>query len=84
MKMTASDFEFLKSKLVPLDTVERRAAYKAQSTSSMGYRWFLLMRVAKVKIGDGAGAPGDIELYSYLNDDHIDTALRAIVPPLES
>lgn len=37
-------------------------------------RWALL-RVSGIRIGDGIGVDGDINLYHYLNDIHIDTAL---------
>lgn len=32
-----------------------------------------------VKLGDGVGMPGDIDLYAYLDDDHITTALLKYV-----
>jgi hypothetical protein len=83
MKIKPEDLTYLRECIQPLDTPELRAAYRKQSNSDMGYRWYLLVRVARVKIGDGVGVKGDIDLYAYLNDDHIDTALRKIVPPLE-
>lgn len=82
MKMTSTDFKFLEERIKPLDTPELRMQYEVLGYNSMRYRWDLL-RATGIKIGDGAGMRGDINLYSYLNDDHIDTALRAIVPPLE-
>lgn len=42
------------------------------------FRWDLLY-MTKIRIGDGVGIEGDINLYSYLNDDHIDTALKDYV-----
>jgi uncharacterized protein (DUF1778 family) len=42
------------------------------------FRWDLLY-ASKIKIGDGKGAPGDIDLYAYMNDDQIDTALKKYV-----
>lgn len=88
MKITPQDYEYLRARLEPLDTPERRAEHYAMyknpgKNADMAYRWYLLLRVAKIKIGDGAGARGDIELYSYLDDNHIDTALRKIVKPLK-
>jgi hypothetical protein len=35
-----------------------------------------------LKIGDGKGMSGDIDLYAYMNDDHIDTALRYLAEEL--
>jgi hypothetical protein len=45
------------------------------------YRWDLLY-ASRIKIGDGIGSRGDIDLYAYMDDSHIDTALRSIVPTL--
>ena len=38
--------------------------------------------MSMLKIGDGVGVKGDVDIYAYANDDHLDTALRHIVPPL--
>jgi hypothetical protein len=89
LKITAEDLDSLKNALSPLDTPERRERYlsgdfpNAQKCRDldMRYRWDLL-NATGLKIGDGAGMPGDLNLYAYLNDDHIDSALRSIVPPL--
>ena len=51
--------------------------YKKQGLSAMRYRWDLL-HATELTIGDGIGVMGDINLYAYLNDNHIDTALRKI------
>ena len=42
------------------------------------FRWDILY-ATKIKIGDGEGQHGDINLYSYMDDSHIDTALRHIM-----
>ena len=43
-------------------------------------RWDCLY-ATKIKIGDGIGQDG-LPLYAYLNDEHIDTALRSIMKDL--
>ena len=42
------------------------------------FRWDIF-RLSNIKIGDGKGIQGDINLYSYMNDEHIDTALKHYV-----
>lgn len=42
------------------------------------FRWDLFY-ASKCKLGDGVGMQGDIDLYAYLNDTHIDTALKSVV-----
>lgn len=89
MKITKEDFEKLRAAISPLDTPQERERYllgkipRADSVKDLDkrYRWDLLYR-SGLKIGDGVGVNGDINLYAYLNDEHIDTALRSIVPPL--
>ncbi|KGK41042.1 hypothetical protein LH51_17575 [Nitrincola sp. A-D6] len=36
--------------------------------------WF-----SKIKIGNGIGTQGDINLYAYMDDSHLSTALKKIV-----
>lgn len=81
MKIKPSDFEVLKARVAPMDTPERRAFYIAENLGVKRYRWDCMWR-SKIRIGDGVGTQGDLNLYAYMNDDHIDTALRAIVPDL--
>ena len=80
MKMRPEDFLVLEARIKPLDTAERREQYRAQGLSGKRYRWDLL-RLSGLRIGDGKGAPGDLDLYAYLNDRNIDTALLRIVQP---
>ena len=47
------------------------------------YRWDLLYR-SRIKIGDGVGIQGDVNLYSYMDDNHIDSALRSFIKPLKA
>lgn len=77
MKIKREHLEFMRGKISVLDTAENRAEYVARGLSARRYAW------------DLAGAAGLIPffcstLYAYMNDAHIDTALRAIVKPLES
>lgn len=78
MKIKPDDFEKLKAAAAPYDTPELRNEYKRAGLSAKRYRWDCFYR-SKVKIGDGVGMKGDINLYAYMNDDHIDTALRSII-----
>lgn len=80
MKIRPEDYEKLRAATARLDTAENRAAYRAgrfprsELTKDVNkrYRWDLLY-------GSGLDLR---EMYSYLSDEHIDTALRRIVPPL--
>lgn len=71
MKMTTEDYEELK--LAIIDTLNQnpnmRAEYVKRGLSSMRYRWDVLW-LSGVKI---------TKYYTYLNDDHIDTALRRML-----
>lgn len=89
LKIKPEDLQKLKSAIAPLDTSHRRELYRsgrfpraeAVRDLNMRYRWDLL-NASGLKIGDGVGIPGDLNLYQYLNDAHIDSALRSIVPAL--
>jgi hypothetical protein len=71
MKMTSEDYEELKLELI--DTLNEnpnmRGEYEKLGLSPMRYRWDLLW-LSGVKV---------TKYYHYLNDDHIDTALRRIL-----
>lgn len=73
MKLTTEHQKALKDAITPLDTAERRARYAGLSDKR--YRWDLLWaaKLADLVVG---------QIYKYANDDHIDTVLRRIVPPL--
>lgn len=89
MKITPTDLQILKDKLLPLDTEHRREMYRSGhfprsehcKDVNKRYRWDLLY-VSGIKIGDGVGMQGDVNLYAYMTDAHIDTALRNLIPPL--
>lgn len=80
MKMKPEDFAVLKQHIEAVVAASPGAAalYKAKGLTHLRYRWDLLY-ASKLKIGDGAGTKGELNLYAYMNDTHIDTALRAIV-----
>ena len=75
MKMTPEHFEYLKNAITPYDTSTLRAHYKEMNRTDERYRWDLTY-IARLSdwISD--------EVYKYLNDEHIDTALKLIVKPL--
>lgn len=79
MKITDEDFNILKSAISPLDTEERRQFCREHhiTFTYMRYRWDL-MHMAYQR-GALQRYVFDKHLHSYLNDDHIDTALRKIV-----
>ena len=79
LKITKADYEVLEAainRVIQLNP-NIRERYKNAGLSDMRFRWDLL-HASKLKIGDGVGMSGDLELYRYLNDSHIDAALAAI------
>ncbi len=86
MKLTLDQVEAMRERVAPLDTAERRQAYRegrfpraeAVKDLDMRYRWDLYYagRVSDV-LDRWSGGDDD-----GLKDAHIDTALRRIVPPL--
>ncbi|MFI3187261.1 MAG: hypothetical protein QX198_14895 [Methylococcaceae bacterium] len=75
MKMQNQHFEPLLLALSMADTPGRRAAYQAAGLSTTRYQWDLIRAAGLMPwICDN--------LYSYLNDEHIQTALNKIVPTL--
>ena len=91
LKIKPEDLEILKNFIAPVDTKERRQAYldgnfpRAELCKDVDkrYRWDLLY-ISRIKIGDGVGAQGNVNLYSYMDDSHIDSALRSFIKPLKS
>ncbi len=85
MKMSTKDYSRIKR---AIETVikEKPDSIQIYSTSGCTLKRFYwdLFHATGLKIGDGAGMPGDIELYSYLDDTHIDTALKSIVKSIYS
>ena len=80
MKIKSDDYEKLKAAVTGVleEHGDYTDAYKGGGLSPMRFRWDLLW-TSKLRIGDGAGAPGDVDIYAYANDAHIDTALRQIM-----
>jgi len=71
MKMREEHYAYLQKAIAPLDTEELRSYYRNAGLSDKRYRWDLHYRAGLAKWTCD-------ELYPYLNDDHIDTALRKI------
>ena len=75
MKIKPEHYEHMRAAIAPSDTARLRDEYRALALSSKRYRWDLTY-AAKLSpwICDN--------LYAYLDDTHIDTALRRIVADL--
>jgi hypothetical protein len=79
MKITPKDYATLHMAITMVraaGSMPEFPAYQAQGLSHRRWRWDLLWYAKKVRLPHRF-----IEdtLYSYCNDDHIDTALRRIV-----
>lgn len=87
MKMHADHYAALVAVVAPLDTATNRSAYRAGQfpradavkDRDKRYRWDLMWAARGM---DAMG--GTTEVYAYMSDAHIDTALRAIVPALDT
>jgi len=78
MKIKKSDLEILQNAIdkVIADNPNAAQDYKDNGLSEKRFRWDVL-RATKLNVfGDGRGTHGDLNLYAYLNDSHIDTALK--------
>ena len=74
--MKQEHFERLREAIEPLDNEERRAFFKEKpKITDKAYRWTLLTIAGLTRFVCD-------ELYKYLDDTHIDTALRKIIKPL--
>lgn len=86
MKLTPAQVEAMRERISPLDTDERRQAYRegrfpraeAVKDLDMRYRWDLFHAARAVDVFH-TGIGGEDE---GLTSDHIDTGLRRIVPAL--
>lgn len=76
MKMKKEHYKVLEAAIAPKMHEYPKHAYIKGGHSAKRYRWDLLY-ISGLRIGDGVGMDG-LPLYAYLNDDHIDTALRQI------
>ena len=91
MKITTTDYNYLKDRItVFIDTIGIDAinAHKQAVKAENKFKDFDtriawdLFHGAKIRIGDGIGQHGEINLYSYLDDNHITTALKKIAEEL--
>lgn len=82
MKITPEDYQVLKNaiKQVVNDTPNPEDVFP-ENISETRFAWDLFWMTG-LRIGDGRGCQGDIDLYSYMNDNHIETALKKIVNEL--
>ena len=77
MKITPEDFITLRNLVATHDTLEARSEAIALGWTYGRYIWWVTgRRDVLAFICD--------TLYKYLDDTHIDTALRRIAPPLET
>ena len=75
MKMLPAHQAYIKAAITPLDTDAERKHYIDAGLSDKKYHWDLLCRAWLLDWCCD-------NLYSYLSDDHIETALRSIIKPL--
>jgi hypothetical protein len=75
MKIKLEHLKTLATSIQPFDTDELRSQYKAQGLSDKRYRWDLTY------LANSTRFICDV-LYEYMDDSHVDTALRKIVKPL--
>lgn len=72
MKITKQDYDNMKIKIATVHTNDIQQLYKDKQFSDRRYRWDCFH----------ATKCYTKELYDYLNDDHIDTALKNIINEL--
>jgi hypothetical protein len=79
MKITPEDYAVLEG---AIKATMARTGLSLDNYTSLGltakrFRWDLLEQ-SSIKIGDGINLDGDVNIYAYANNRHIDTALRNI------
>lgn len=72
MKITQADYNEMRDKIKTVFNKDKQAEYKKAGLSDMRYRWDCFHAANCYKK----------ELYDYLYDEHIDTALRSIISEL--
>lgn len=79
LKITGNDYDVLAAACQKVMDANpgMHEQYRKEGLSEMRYRWDILWKTG-LKIGKSVGTPGDLNLYDYCNDDHIDSALRQI------
>lgn len=79
MKITPEDYAILE--LAVKRTIARTGLtldnYTSLGLTAKRYRWDMLEKT-QLKIGDGINTKGDVNIYAYANNKHIDAALRKI------
>lgn len=79
MKITPEDYAVLDSAIKR--TIARTGLsldnYTSLGLTAKRYRWDLLDQ-SHITIGDGITIDGDVNIYAYADNNHIDTALRRI------
>lgn len=77
MKMQPQHLEHMRAAIVNFDTEFHRSRYAAAGLSTRRYQWDLVRAAGLMPwLCD--------TLYTYLNDDHIQTALNKLIKPLEA
>lgn len=90
LKIKPEHLAILREAIKPLDTAERRLQYRNRlfpradkcRDVNKRYRWDLLW-AAGIRFGAASKSLDMHTLYEYLNDSHIDAALRSLVTDLE-
>ena len=77
LKIQGSDYATLRDFVAPFYGVPRAAQYKAAGLSRRRYLWDGL-HASRIQIGDDVGTHGDVDIYAYADDRHIESALNAI------
>jgi hypothetical protein len=84
MKIKQEHFDYLKKVIEPHDGQFHRSRYIEAGYTDKQYRWDLLRYALKQANPDQPSTHWVCDnLYSYMNDTHIDTALRKIIKPLD-
>lgn len=80
MKIKPEDYEKIKSAVQHVldKRPDAMQVYIDSGKTAKRFRWDVLY-ASGLKIGDGIGTQGDVNVYGYAHDDHIDTALRTIM-----
>ena len=78
MKMTKEHYNRIKTAIasIPRELALEHKSKELGKDKAMRFRWDMFIAA---KLSTFAGD----ELYSYLNDDHIDTALKAVMKELD-
>ena len=76
MKITQADYDVLRTAISPYHSTSKLQAYIDKDLTQRKYVWDLI-HLARTRNGFDV-----CQFYHYLNDDHIDTALRSILKEL--